>query len=55
MSIQDSPSILAGESELPADTLEDVKAWIALNKEVLLAYWVGELTTDEFIERLQKV
>lgn len=55
MSIQDSPVILAGESELPADTFEDVKAWIALNKDALLSYWAGELTTDEFIERLQKV
>lgn len=55
MSIQDSPVILAGESGLPTDTFEDVKSWVALNKDVLLSYWSGELTTDEFIEQVQRV
>lgn len=55
LSIQDSPVILAGESELPADTLEDVKAWVSQNKDVLLSYWRGDVTTDEFIELLVKV
>lgn len=55
LSIQDSPVILAGESELPADTLEDVKAWVSQNKDALLSYWRGDVTTDEFIDLLVKV
>lgn len=55
LSIQDAPIILAGECNLPADTLEDVKAWVSLNKYALLQYWNGELFTNEFIEALEKV
>lgn len=55
LSIQDSPVILAGECELPTDTLDDVKDWISQNKDALLSYWRGETTTDEFITQLKKV
>lgn len=55
LSIQDSPIILAGECELPADTLEDVKSWVSLNKDALLAYWGGETTSDEFIDALTRI
>lgn len=55
MTIQDVPRIVAGESYLPNDTLEDVKAWVSLNKEVLLQYWNNKILTDDLLELLVKL
>jgi hypothetical protein len=55
MTIQDDPQVVAGTCELPADSLEDVKAWISLNKLALLRHWHGEVTTDELLSQLVKI
>lgn len=55
LTIQNNPVLVAGESYLPADTLEDVKDWVSKNKEVLLKYWNGELSTKEFFDKVEKV
>ena len=55
LTIQDNPILVAGESYLNADTLEDVKDWVSKNKNALLKYWRGEVATDEFLEILQRV
>lgn len=55
LTIQDNPQVVAGESYLSTDTLEDVKTWVSLNKGVLLSYWKNEITTDEFLEQLVKL
>ena len=46
--------IVAG-SELDRRDLELVRQWIELNQEAILAYWNGELLTDEVIGRLKPV
>jgi hypothetical protein len=53
LTIQDNPQIVAGQSHLDIDTLEDVKYWTSKNKTVLLKYWNGEISTKQFLDELQ--
>ena len=46
--------MVAGPPLDPRD-LELVRRWQELNREALLAYWTGDLLTDEVIARLQPV
>ena len=55
LSIQDDPQVVAGESFLKTDDLQDIKDWVVLNKEALMKFWNGELLTDEFLKLLAKV
>lgn len=41
--------------ELDRRDLELVRQWVVLNQEAILAYWTGELLTDEVIGRLKPV
>jgi hypothetical protein len=34
---------------------KQVKRFVELNREVLFAYWYGQLTTEEMAERLQRI
>ncbi len=43
--------VVAGPALDPRD-LELVGRWVELNRDVLLAYWNGDLLTDEVIARL---
>lgn len=40
LSIEDDPKVLAGSPDIvTTKVLEQVRKWIALNKEILLEYW----------------
>jgi hypothetical protein len=55
LTIQDNPQIVAGECYLSSDAEEDVKTWVSKNKEVLLKYWRGEISTGQFLKSVDKV
>jgi hypothetical protein len=46
--------IVAGP-ELERRDMELVRQWIELNRDVILAYWNGDLLTDEVIARLRPI
>ncbi len=41
--------------DLPPEDLAAVRRWIELNRDVKLAYWHGDLLTDEAIARLRPI
>lgn len=43
------------EGPLPTADLKVVSAWITLNREALIGYWDGVLSTGEFVRQLQKI
>lgn len=55
--ISENPKLLTKVKLKDTDTkdLERIKQWIILNKEVLLAYWRTEITTNEMEDRLVKL
>lgn len=53
LTIQNDPQIVAGECHLDSDTIEDVKDWVSKNKELLLKYWKGEISTKQFVNELE--
>ena len=46
---------VVGEAGLTADELALLGRWVKLNWEVLLAYWHGELFTEQAVARLRPV
>jgi Domain of unknown function (DUF4160) len=54
VSVRPTVEIVAGP-ELERRDLELVRQWIELNREAIMAYWNGDLLTDEVIARLQPV
>jgi hypothetical protein len=52
VSVRPSVDIVAGPQLAPGD-LAAVQRWIELNRDVILAYWDGDLLTDEAIARLK--
>jgi hypothetical protein len=50
--LTDPPEILG---ELPGEVERDVVRFIAVNRDVLLAHWGGELDARETLDRLQRV
>ena len=46
--------IVAGP-DLDPRGLERVRQWIELNREAIIAYWNGDLLTDEVIVRLKPI
>jgi hypothetical protein len=40
---------------IPRETLDQVKAFIELNRDALLDYWEAKIDTDDFLERLKPV
>jgi hypothetical protein len=57
ISISDNPKILSSNVEINAKSLNKIKVWIVLNKEVLLNYWnaKGKISIDEILDKLKKV
>ena len=43
------------EGSLDAQAFNALKVWIELNRETLIAYWEGEIHTQDALEALQKV
>ncbi|MFI5301052.1 MAG: hypothetical protein ACHREM_23460 [Polyangiales bacterium] len=41
--------------ELPSDTEQHVALFVTTNREVLLRYWHGEISTREVLDLIQKV
>ena len=54
VSVRPTVDVVAGP-ELDRRDLELVRQWIELNRETIIAYWDGDLLTDEAIARLQPV
>ena len=50
--VRPAPALLQGE--LAADVREPVFAWVAANRDVLVACWSGELDTIELGARLRR-
>lgn len=51
--VRPSPWIVAGE--LPSADWDKLYRWIELNKETLIAYWYGEIDTQDALEALKKL
>jgi len=49
------PDVHVVEGELDAAALRLLKAWIELNRSTLLAYWEGEIDTQDALESLVRV
>ena len=54
VSVRPTVEVVAGPMLDPCD-LALVRSWIELNREALLAYWDGDVLTDEVIDRLARV
>jgi Domain of unknown function (DUF4160) len=54
VSVRPTVEIVAGR-ELERRDMELVRRWIELNREAIIAYWNGDLLTDEAIARLKPV
>jgi hypothetical protein len=54
VSVRPPVEIVAGP-ELDRRDLELVRRWIEINREAIIAYWNGDLLTDEVIARLKPV
>ena len=54
VSVRPTVGVVAGP-QLDGRDLELVRQWIELNREAILAYWNGDLLTDEVIARLKPV
>jgi hypothetical protein len=54
VSVRPKVEIVAGR-ELDRRDMELVRQWIDLNREAIVAYWNGDLLTDEVIARLTPV
>ena len=54
VSVRPAVKIVAGP-EIDRRDLELVRQWIELNREAIIAYWNGDLLTDEVIARLRPI
>lgn len=54
VSVRPDVAIVAGPP-LDRNDLACVRDWIALNREAIIAYWDGDLLTDEVISQLKKL
>jgi Domain of unknown function (DUF4160) len=54
VSVRPTVEIVAGPA-LDARDMELVRQWIEVNREAIVAYWNGDLLTDEVIARLKHV
>jgi hypothetical protein len=54
VSVRPAVEIVAGP-ELDCRDLDLVRQWLELNHEAIIAYWDGDLLTDEVIARLKPV
>lgn len=54
VTISDNPEVI-GANNLKSEDIEQIKEFIILNKEVLLAYWEGEYDTSDLYGNLEKV
>jgi hypothetical protein len=54
VSVRPTVEVVAGP-ELDRPDMELVRQWIGINREAIIAYWNGDLLTDEVIARLQPV
>jgi hypothetical protein len=53
VSVRPRPVLLEGD--LDAESLRAVQAWIALNRDVLVEFWNGELDGVELAQRLRRI
>jgi hypothetical protein len=44
-----------GRDKLAADELEQLRQWVTLNWDTLLAYWNGEMFTEQAIAQLKPI
>ena len=51
VSVRPSVAVVAGQG-LSSQDLDLVRRWIEINRQTLIAYWEGDLLTDEVITRV---
>ena len=54
MTIEDNPEVV-GTHYLDLKDIDQIKDFIRLNKDILLAYWDGEYDTCDLYNNLQKI
>lgn len=54
ISIEDEPKLEISNVKLNV-SIEDIKKWIILNKDILLEYWNCEISTTECLNKLKKL
>ena len=54
VSVRPTVEVVAGR-RLDRQDMDLVRKWIELNREVIIAYWNGDLLTDEAIARLEPI
>ena len=56
MYISDNPLVSSGSSEMfKSRSVEELKEWIKLNKQVLLDYWFDKIDTAELTLKLKRI
>ena len=53
MTIEDEPRFLGGTGDLSSDDVRTLSAFVARNRDQLLANWFGEMSRDELIAALK--
>ncbi|MBI1251848.1 MAG: hypothetical protein GC189_10280 [Alphaproteobacteria bacterium] len=53
VAVRPAPALLHGE--LSAKDEAAVLAWVQLNADALIGYWDGDISTVEFVQRMQRV
>jgi Domain of unknown function (DUF4160) len=54
VSVRPTVEIVAGP-EIGRHEMELVRQWIELNRDAIIAYWTGDLLTDEVITKLRAI
>jgi hypothetical protein len=54
VSVRPTVEIVAGP-EIGRHDMELVRQWIELNRDAIIAYWTGDLLTDEVITKLRAI
>ena len=49
------PDVHVVEGEMSADAFAQLRAWIELNRSILIAYWEAEIDTQDALEALTRL
>jgi hypothetical protein len=55
VSVAIRPEVRVVAGELAPDELERLRAWVELNREVILKFWDGELFTDDALAQIKAI
>ena len=55
MTVNTNPTIVAGTPNLSSETIEDIKDWIRVNYQVLIAFWDYQIDDEQVKQMIKKV